>query len=401
MSSQEYKLEENEKLIYSDETVGLNIDAKMIYWLMLGILGFPFYTWIIMVGLGCATVGMSLQEAWTQLKTPVLIFLDEVILFFPFSFFAARKIPKFLSAPGKIMVTNKRIFVLPQNMQITSVANVPDSLLLSESRYDDILYIATEIYKDRQFLKVKVKSKNLDGELAETFHTYQVKDARAVYASLPSDLVQRRGHASPAAAKEKAGVWGVRIFGLLFLVGLAAFGYFFELQESTTALSKQGHKLIKEHKYDEAERVLELAYKRNMKVPFQVGNYLGPLCYRLAVTKLALGKEDEAIPLLNKAVQLCQKADEDSHKKFFLFRSYARLGHIYQLKNDENKATENYEKMLQYEPLENKDKMRNSGLSAYIDFLKSKGHERKARQVEKIKGDTQTNPHLSLDKIWE
>ncbi len=401
MSGQEYKLEENEKLLYSDETVGLKIDAKMIYWFMLGILGFPFYTWIIMVGFGCVVIGMSLQELWIQLQTPATAFLGEVILFIPFSFFAARKIPKFLSAPGKIMVTNKRIFVLPQNMEITPVAGVPDSLLLSESRYDDILYIATEIYKDRQFLKVKVKSKNLDGELAETFHTYQVKDARAVYASLPSDLVQRRGHASPAAAKEKAGNATIIIFGLFLLMLLVAFGYFFELQESTTALSKQGHKLIIEQKYVEAERVLELAYRRNTKIPIQIDNFLGPVCYRLAVTKLALGKEEEAIALFNKAAQLCQKSGEDSHKKAYVFRSYARLGHIYQTKNDENKATENYEKMMQSEPLENKDKIRSSALSTYIDFLKSKGHERKARQVQKIKGDTPVEPHFSLDKIWE
>lgn len=402
MSSQNYPLEENEKLLYSEDTVGFNINAKTIYWLMVGILGFPFYAWIIMVVFGCVVVGMSLQEIWAQLKTPIMIFIDELVLFIPFSLFAAKKIPAFITAPGKIMVTNKRILILHGKTE-TGSANVsnPNSLVLSESRFEEITYIATEIYKDRQFVKVKVKTKNFDGDMSEQFHTYQVKDARAVYAALPSNLVQLRGHLSPAGAKERKSVWGWRVLLLIFLGFMLAGGFLIELQENTNDLLIQGHKAIKQQKFDEAERVLSLAYGRNNKLPFQLNCNFGPVCYKLALTKLALGKADEAVPLFSQAVLLCKTGDNKSNSRALVFRSHARLGHIYQNKNDEHKATEYYEKMLQSEPLETKDEIRNSGLSAYVDFLNSKGHSRKARQIQKIKGDVQTNPDFSLDKIWE
>lgn len=383
MSSQDYDLEENEKLLYSDDTVSLKISAKTIFWLLIGILGFPFYTWIIMAGCGCTVIGMSLQEMWEQLHLPVYVLAGELILFIPFSISLSRKIPEFIWAPNKIVVTNKRIFLAPEQKD-KSHENLPK--VLSESRFEEITYISTEIYKTTQFLKVKVKTRNSEGELVEAFHTYQVKDARAVYASLPSDLVQRRGHSSPAAAKEKSGLLIGRIFGVLFLVALVAFGFFFELQESTTALSKQGHSLIKKQKYDEAERVLELAYKRNTKLPFQISSFFGPVCYRLAVTKLALGKTEEAIQLFYKAVVHCQKSGEDSKKQGLVFRSYARLGHIYQKKGDENKASEYYEKMLGAAALEHRAHIRTACISAYVDYLKSKGHQNKAKTVARMQG---------------
>ncbi len=388
-SPPDFKLEENEKLLYSDDAWSMKLTHGTIFALSFGILGFPFYTWIIMVGFGGTVVGMSLRELWHNLQIPCSVLLFELALFLPLSFFASKKIPALSSAPNKIVVTNKRIF-----------ESTTDKTQLLESRFEDITYIATEITKNAQYLKVKVKTRTFDGDLIETFRSYKVKDAGSIYACLPPDLVQRKGHLGTAAVKERRGLAGVSVLGLFVLLAMVMYGILVQLQENTTALLKEGQIAIEQKDFRGAEKVLSLAYKRNTHIPFQIATNFGFVCYRLAVAKLALGKTDEAIFFFKNAVQHCYK-NKQEHNKPYVFRSLARLAHIYELKKDDHSAHYYYENMYNVARLETNEKIRTTALSAYAEFLKNKNESKKARIVSKGLNGLTPDPSFDLDKIWE
>lgn len=379
-------LEPDEKPIYTEQSNPMGkFKPRTILIAVFALFGIPIYWPIIAAAITFAVSGGTVMPDWFELIMPV--FGGAMFLVFVSS--VARTIGKLKSGLDKaekteplLVITNKRIF-----FSGVMEAYVGGAQPFMESRFDEALFVKREDMRGQKYIKVKVRRQNVPSEQSpEQTHYYPVKDSKQVYELIPLELRMACGEKSKKGQteirRENKFNFIARFVMLVIGAGLAALFVTLMLQDQALNWEKRGASLYKAHRYEEAKSVLTSAYK--LFPSMQSDGVRGPTAYRLALTNVALGRPDEAIPLFKDAAVRCRLFEgEDSNKNWepAIFRSTVHLARIYANKGNRAVAKHYFEVAMKVSDKEVEQRRIDNLVSDYSKYLTSIGETKEAEAV--------------------